>query len=396
MNQPAILGGVPVFSLPIPFVRPALPTYDEVEGDVRNVVSSGTLTKGPYLASFERAVAAHLGVREAVAVSSCTAGLMLTYQALGLTGEVIVPSFTFMATVHALAWNGARPVFVDVHPGQWTLDPARVEEAIRPETAGIVGVHTFGNPGDVEALGNIARRHGVPLVFDAAHGFGVLLNGAPVGRYGAAEVFSTSPTKLLITGEGGVVATEDDRLAAALRVGREYGNRGDYSSDFAGMNARMPELSAILGLHSLERLEAAAKRRNEVAEHLRGRLGVLAGIEFQQVHPQGRSSYNYFGMTVDERTARFTRDQLAVALRAEGIDTRKYFNPPLHRHPALERRVGPWPVDRLPVTERLARQCLQLPIHSEMEERAIEGICEAVERIAKHADAVRMKLEGTL
>src|SRR5262249_43389956 len=146
-----------------------------------------------------------------------------------------------------------------------------------------------------------AARHGLPLIYDAAHGFGSLFDGRPVGCYGNAEVFSTSPTKLLITGEGGIVATKDHGLARQVRMGREDGNRGDYGSDFAGMNARLPELSAVLGIHSLLRLEAAARRRNQAVERFRDRLGRLPGIAFQRTNPRGRSSFKDFGLLVEER-----------------------------------------------------------------------------------------------
>lgn len=392
LDRPAILSDVPVCRPPIRFVRPTLPEYGEIEDEVRQMLASGSLTKGPYLAAFERKVAEHLGVREAVAVSSCTAGLMLTYQALGLKGDAIVPSFTFMATVHALHWNGVRPVFVDVDPEHWTLDAARVEEAITPATSAIIGVHTFGNPCDVQTLGAVGARYGVPGIFDAAHAFGSLLDGEPLGRYGAAEVFSTSATKLLVTGEGGIVATTDERLARQIRIGREYGNRGDYGSEFAGMNARMPEFAAILGLHGLDRLDAAVRRRNQIAERVRQRLGALPGIALQRTRTRGCSSYKDLGILIDEAQFGLTRDALATALWAEGVETRKYFDPPLHRHAMFEATWGAAAGARLHVTERLARQCLNLPIYSDMEDALVDRICDAVERIARHAEAVRARI----
>ena len=237
-------------------MRPTLPTFDAIEPELRAIFDSGMVTKGRQLVAFEGELQQHLRVENAVGVSSCTAGLMLLYRALKLTGEVIVPSFTFMATVHPLSWNGLAPVFVDVEPDGWNLDPAAAEAAITPRTSAIVATHLFGNPADVEALEALAARKHLKLIFDSAHGFGVLHQGRPVGGNGQAEVFSSSPTKLLVTGEGGVVTTNDPSLAELIRVGREYGNPGDYDTIVPGMNARMQEFSALLGRHSLRMLES--------------------------------------------------------------------------------------------------------------------------------------------
>ena len=289
-DRPALLGNTPLFSEKLPIIQPTLPDYETIAPQVEEIFATGMLTKGKYLRQFEERLAEYLGVQHAVCVSSCTLGLALTYQGLGLSDEVIVPSFTFMATVHPLVWLNAVPVFVDIDPHTWNMDPARVEEAITPRTTGIVAVHNFGNPADVEALEEIARRHHLRLVFDAAHGFGTLYQGQPVGRFGDAEVFSITPTKLLVAGEGGVVATNDDALAEHIRAGREYGNDGHYGSSFAGLNARMPEFNAILGLKSLEMLEENAQRRNRVVGWFRERLERLAGITFQTIRPGNRCS----------------------------------------------------------------------------------------------------------
>ncbi len=243
-------------------MRPTLPRWETLADPLRVIIESGMLTKGHHLEAFERAVADYLGVRHAVGVSSCTTGLLLTCLCLDLHGEVLVPSFTFMATVHAMVWQQLTPVFVDVDPETWNINPAAAERAITPQTTAIVGVHVFGNPAPVEELERVAARHGLTLILDAAHGFGALHYGQPVGRYGHVEVFSSSPTKLLVTGEGGVVTTNDGALAERLRVAREYGNPGNYDSLLPGINARMQEFSAILGLETLKMLEENAQRRN--------------------------------------------------------------------------------------------------------------------------------------
>jgi len=394
VDKPAILGGSPVFHRFIPLVQPTLPPYDDrLACYVAELFQTGMLTKGKYLREFEVRMADYLGVKHAVAVSSCTLGLLLTYHGLGLTGEVIVPSFTFMATVHPLLWVGAEPVFVDIDPYTWNIDPQRVEAAITERTTAIVAVHNFGNPAPVAELETIARRHGLKLIFDAAHGFGSLYRGRPVGGFGDAEVFSLSPTKLLVAGEGGIVATNNEDLAEHIRVGREYGNPGDYDSRFAGLNARLPEFNAILGLRGLEMLEENALRRNRVAAAFRERLGHLPGLTFQRVHPEDRSSYKDFSLLVDEAAFGLTRDELALALRAENIDTRKYHDPPAHTHKAYRHLYERYR-DHLPVTDHIAPRSLSLPIWSHMDETTVNGICAAIERIHAYADEVKATLKG--
>ncbi|MCL4561017.1 MAG: DegT/DnrJ/EryC1/StrS family aminotransferase [Chloroflexi bacterium] len=304
---PALLGGRPVFVTKIPIVRPFLPDKASLDEGIQEMLSSGMVTKGRYLQAFEEAVARHLGVKHAVGVSSCTSGLMLTYQSLGLSGEVVVPSFTFMATVGALVWNGLHPVYADVNPGTTDLDPTAVASAITPQTSAIVGVHNFGNPAEIDALQEIARQRGVKLIFDAAHGFGALYQGKPVGAQADAQVFSLSPTKLLIAGEGGIVATNDDNLAEKIRIGREYGNSGSYDSAFAGLNARLSEFNALLGLRSLDMLEEAAATRNQTVDLYHEVLGGIPGIGFQEVLPGNRNAYKDFSITIDPDIFGLTR-----------------------------------------------------------------------------------------
>ena len=285
-STPAILGGSAAFPDRLHLLRPTLPSFADLEPRLRELYTSGIVTKGPILADYERALAEHLGVRHALAVSSCTAGLMLVFDRYR-GADVVLPSFTFMATAMAAVWAGLEPVFADIDPDTWCLSPAAADAAVTADTALVAPVHVFGNPADTAAFDALGRRRRLPIVYDAAHGFGALSDGAPVGRQGLAQVFSTSPTKLLITGEGGVVATDDDALAERVVVGREYGNPGTYDLRFAGLNARLPEASAVLGLEGLALLEREAERRNALAAVYRELLGALPGIAFQRVAPAG-------------------------------------------------------------------------------------------------------------
>ncbi|MFA5873415.1 MAG: DegT/DnrJ/EryC1/StrS family aminotransferase [Anaerolineales bacterium] len=388
-NLPAILGGEPAFQELVPMVRPVLPSFSEMAGGIESILSTGMVTKGRFMREFEQALSEHLRVKHAIAVSSCTSGMMLTHKALELSGDVIVPSFTFMATASALVWAGLRPIFADVDRATNNLDPAAAEAAVTPQTTAIVAVHQFGNPADIAALEKIAERHGLKLIFDAAHGFGACYLGDPVGKQGKAQIFSLSPTKLLISGEGGIVATNDDALAAKIRMGREYGNDGNYDSAFAGLNARMPEFNALLGLHSLENLEKAAHNRNETVTLFQEFLGRLPGIGFQRVRPGDRHSYREFSITVEPGLFGLTRDELALALAAENVDTRKYYQPPIHKQTAYRSYYDGRP---LPNTDWLSSHSLSVPMWSNMSTEVALGICEVVQRIHKSAPSIRQQL----
>lgn len=390
---PAVLGNAPMFENKVNIVRPQLPSMEEMQDGVRSIIETGMVTKGKFLREFEEAIAAHLGVKHAVALSSCTTGLMLSYQGLGLKGDVVVPSFTFMASVSSMVWAGLRPVFADVNAGTANLSPEAAEAAITPNTSAIVAVHNFGNPAEIDALQAVADRHGLKLVFDSAHGFGARYRGVPVGKQGDAHSFSLSPTKLLIAGEGGIVSTNNDALADHLRKGREYGNDGNYDSVFAGINARMPEFNALLGLKSLQGLEGAAERRNATVALYRREMGKLPGIEFQQVHPEDRNSYREFSILINADAFGVSRDDLATALTAENIDIRKYYDPPVHRQTAY-RHFAP-DESLLPNTVLLAENSLSFPLWSNIDEETTLGICAAVARIHHHAEDVTKALKQT-
>ncbi|ABX06954.1 MAG TPA: DegT/DnrJ/EryC1/StrS family aminotransferase [Herpetosiphon sp.] len=387
--RPAILGGTPLATSPIRLVRPVLPEFATLAADVEQTLISGMVTKGQHLVAFEQAVAAHLGVAHAIAVSSCTTGLALVYRALGLNGPVIVPSFTFMATVSALIWAGATPRFVEIDPTTTNIDLDAVRAALTPDVQAIVAVHNFGNPAAIAELEAIAADAGIPLIFDAAHGFGAQYDGRPVGGFGTAECFSLSPTKLLIAGEGGIVATNNDELAHKIRTGREYGNDGKYGSDWAGLNARMAEYNAIMGRYSLEQLEQAARQRNQYAALYWAALFATPGIDFQKVRPNDRCSYKDYSITIEASEFGISRDLLSKALAAEGIDSRAYYDPPVHRHAAYAQFA---PTEgSLPKTDWLAQSSLSLPIHSEMEFSTIETVCAAIKRIQLFGEEIIAK-----
>ncbi len=387
-NTPAILGNSPIFDSKLYIVKPRLPELGDMSEELKEMFASGMITKGKLLAKFENDVAEHLSVKHAVAVSSCTLGMMLVHQALGLTGEIIMPGFTFMATAGAAVWAGLNPVFADAYRETTTLNPESAESLITPNTSAIVAVHNFGNPADMDELQAIADKHGLKLIYDAAHGFGAVYKGVPVGGQGDAQVYSLSPTKLLTTGEGGIVATNNDDLAAKIRMAREYGNDGNYDSAFAGLNSRMPEFSALMGIYGLKLLEEAAQHRNKIVDLFHEELGKLPGIGFQKVREGNRNSYREFSIMVHEEDFGLTRDELATALTAENIDTRKYYDPPVHRQTAY-RQFAP-SEDSLPNTNWLASHSLALPIWSHMSTEIATKICVAIQRCYEFRDDVKV------
>lgn len=375
LSPPAAFGGVPLFAERLPIVRPALPDSTELLADYSRLLEAGKLTNGETVRRFEQAAARYLDVPDCVALSSCTSGLILVERCLGLVGRVIVPSFTFFATAHSLLWNGLEPVLVDCDPATWNLDPARVRRALEsvPGISAILGVHVFGNPAPVEELETLAGRFGVRLLFDAAHAFGARREGRPVGFGGDAEVFSLSPTKLLVAGEGGLVATRHAELARALRAARNYGDSGDYDCPVLGLNARMTEFQAALALASLPLVDRHVERRHRLAARYEACLAAEPGIALQSIRPQDRSTRKDFSLVIDETRFGATSRLLQSALDQENIQTRRYFDPPLHRQQLYRRFYRP-EQDRLSTTAAISRGVLSLPIHPHMSEQDAERI----------------------
>jgi dTDP-4-amino-4,6-dideoxygalactose transaminase len=390
MTSPAVLGGRPAFPDGLPFFRPATPSLERVTARLAPSYERGMLTNGSLVRQFEAEAAQRLGVPHVVAVASCTAGLMLVFQALARRDTaVVMPSFTFSATAHAAHWAGAVPRFAECDVTTCQLDVA--DAATRLDGASLlVGTHVFGSPCTPEAVEELGRSAGIPVVFDAAHGFGGTRAGRPLGTFGDAEVFSLSPTKPMTSGEGGLVALHDDDLAARVRLGVDYGNPGDYDTLFAGLNARMSELHAAVGLESLVDLDAHLAVRRELAERYRVALKGVEGITPQVVDPLDESTYKDFTVVVDEAVFGLDRDTLAVALRAEGVDTRPYFYPPVHR----QRAYADLDTPELPATDWVAQRVISLPLWRDMPPTAVTTIAEVLAGVAARAGDVRRAVDA--
>lgn len=358
---------------------PSLPEFRDIESELYQVWSTGFLTTASFTKRFEEAVASYAGVRHAIAVNSCTSGLMLLLRALGVRGEVILPSFTFAATALAVLWNGLKPVFVDVDPSTYTLDPARVEAAITDDTSAIVPVNVFGLPPAYSALCQIGDRYRLKVIVDSAQGLGAGYFGRPVGGFGNAEVFSLSPTKVVTAVEGGVITTSDDLLAHLIRQMRDYGkslNGEDIC--WQGLSARFSELHAIIGYHNLKRIEELRSKRFLLMGIYTEGLTDLRGISFQKVPEGYRSSGNYIAIQVGDETS-VTRDQLHEFLKSEGIESKRYFYPALHRQ-ELFARLGMKKIPPLPITEHLSATCLALPLYDALNDKEVLRVVESIRR----------------
>ena len=327
---------------------------------------------GPTVREFEQRIAEYLGVKHCVAMCNGTIALEIAIRALGMTGEVIVPSWTFVATAHALYWQGITPVFADIDPRTHNLDPEAVRRMITPRTSGIIGVHLWGRAAPITELQSIADEHGLKLMFDAAHAFGSTCNGRTIGRFGACEVLSFHATKAFNTMEGGAVVTDDDELAETMRLMRNFGFKGYDNVIHPGTNGKMIEVCAAMGLANLDCFDAIVEtnRRNHAA--YREALAGIPGISLLEFDPNERNSHHYIVVEVDEDCAA-TRDELIAALHAENILARKYFWPGAHRMEPY-RDLFPHAGMLLPQSTAVAKRVVVLPNGTALPDHAIETV----------------------
>ena len=383
-DTPAVLGGTPAFADGLPLVRPTIEDPAALTGDLGSIVESGLLTNGATVRRLEHVVGERLGT-EVVAVSSCTAGLMLVLQAIGATGRVVMPSFTFSASAHAVVWAGGTPDFADVEPERATLDPDGLDELLDGASA-MTATHIYGTPCEVEALGKLTNDAGIPLLYDAAHALGSARGGVPTGRFGVAEVFSLSPTKVVVAGEGGLVSTTDPDLAARLRMGRDYGNPGDYDTRFCGLNARMSELHATVALASFARLDEHVATRVALVDHFEAAVADVPGLRVVRPAAGDTSTFKDLTIVVDADAYGMSAPHLQRALKADGIDSRRYYHPPIHRQQSYE---GRWATPRpLPVTDELAGAVLSPPLWSHLPMSSMDRVGALVVDLHRNADEV--------
>jgi len=332
---------------------------------------------GKYVREFEARLAELLGVKHCVAMCNATVGLEIAIRALDLSGEVILPSFTFIATAHALQWQQITPVFCDIDPVTHNIDPAKVEALITPRTTAILGVHLWGRGCEVAALREIADRHKLKLLFDAAHAFGCSHEGGMIGGFGDAEVFSFHATKFINTLEGGVVSTNDDTLAMQMRRMKNFGFTGYDQVESIGTNGKMNEISAAMGLTNLESLEEFVAINQAHYQRYKEGLAALPGLSVMPYDESERCNYQYLVVEIEASKAGISRDELVTHLHKNGIIARRYFHPGCHR---MEPYVTLFPEagNNLSVTQVLSERLFCLPTGSAVTPEDVKRICNLV------------------
>lgn len=373
----AINGAPPAFSEPLHVGRPNIGDRDAFMDRVAGILDSRWLTNnGSVVQEFERRVAAHLGVKHCVAMCNGTIALEIAIRALGLEGEVIVPSWTFIATAHALHWQDITPVFADIDPATHNLDPDAVRRMITPRTTGIIGVHLWGRPACIEELQAIADDHGLQLMFDAAHAFGCSYNGKSIGNFGRCEVLSFHATKVLNTMEGGAVVTNDDELAETLRLMRNFGFSGYDNVIHPGTNGKMPEINAAMGLVNLNALSGFVEINRASHQAYSEALDGVNGVTMLAYDSEANPNYQYLVLEVAPAFAA-ERDTLVAALQAENVLARKYFWPGCHRMEPY-RTLFPDAGLGLEATENLAARIVVLPNGVALPDGGVETIAELI------------------
>lgn len=392
MKQLAILGGKPAFSSQLKFIKPMFPTYSEskYESYFNEVFKTGMLSKGRFLEKYESEVSSYLGAPYVTAVSSGTIGLILALEALGIKSgdEVLVPSFTFCATVHAIKKVGAIPVFVDCNSETFTIETNNIEKYITPKTKAIIAVHIFGVGAEVYELERVSKTHNLKLIYDAAHAFGSTIDKTHLGNFGDISVYSTSPTKTLVTGEGGIVVSKNKEIDSKIRLLREYGNPGDYNCTEIGVNARLSELAAITGLMSLSVIDKNLSERKKIGNYYRQLLSEIEGVSLQKIPDNQISTYKDLCIVVHARSFGLDRDTVVQSLNREGIPTRNYFSPPIHKMDCYSEYNDLV----LENTENISKNIICLPMHPFLTYADIEMIFNILRNIHINAEEIKKRV----
>lgn len=337
---------------------------------------------GPLVQEFENKIADFIGVKHAVAMCNATVALEIASRALKLHGEVIVPSYTFVATAHALQWQEITPVFCDMDPATHNIDPAKIEQLITPKTTGILGVHVWGRGCDTEIIEEIAARRNLKVMYDASHGFACSRGGRMLGTFGECEVFSFHATKFLNCFEGGAVVTNSDDLAKKMRLMRNFGFQGFDDVAYLGVNGKMTEVCAAMGLTSLEAVDEIIAVNLRNYEAYKSGLANLPGISLINYDPAERNNYQYVVLEVDPDLCPRNRDEIVEALHTENIFARKYFWPGCHRMEPY-RSLQPNAGLLLPETERISARVIVLPTGQMVDVEMVQRICNVIMKAVK-------------
>lgn len=384
----AILGGPSTFVEKLHVNSPNIGNRDHFIQRVNDILDRKWLTNnGYYVQELEKSIAKRLKVKHCIAVCNATVGLEIAIRALGLKGEVIVPAFTFIATIHALQWLGIKPIFCDIDPLSHNIDPKQIEKLVTSKTTGILGVHLWGRACDIDKLTKIALKHNLKILFDAAHAFDCSYKGRMIGNFGAAEVFSFHATKYFNTLEGGAIVTNDAELAKQIRLMKNFGFSGDVLS--LGTNGKMNEISAAMGLTGLEMIDKFKAINYRNYKRYQNELRDIPGVFLITYDETEQCNYQYIVLELDDTLTGLTRDQMMAILWAENVMAKRYFYPPCHH---VEPYSSCNPLPHLPKLEKLSTRVLALPNGTSVRQSDIENICQIMRLAITNSKEVSRKI----
>ena len=388
----AIFGGTPTFREKLHVGRPNLGDRERLLARFNDILDRRWLTNnGEYVQDFEKKIAEKIGAKHCIAMCNGTVALEIAIRALELTGEVIIPSFTFVATAHALWWQQIRPVFCDIDPATHNIDPDLIQQMITPNTTGIIGVHVWGRGCDVDALARIARQKNLKLLFDAAHGFGCSYKGQMIGKFGNAEVFSFHATKFFNTFEGGAVVTDDDALASKIRLMKNFGFEGYDNVIYIGTNGKMSEISAAMGITSIESMDGFIAINYSNYKQYLSELEGFPGVSLVHYDESHMCNYHFIVLEIDEAMTHISRDSIVEILHGENILARRYFYPGCHRMEPY-RTYFPHSGLLLPNTERLVKRVMSLPTGESIGKGDISNICQILRLVLENGSEISRRI----
>ena len=356
--------------------RSSMPEFEEYCAEIRGIWDSHWLTNmGEKHKALQAALESYLGVEHVTLFTNGHLALENLIEAFGLHGEIITTPFTFASTTHAILRCGCTPVFCDIRPDDYTIDAEKIERLITDKTVAILPVHVYGNLCDTERIDAIAKAHGLRVLYDAAHAFGVKKNGVSSALFGDAAMFSFHATKVFNTIEGGAVCCRDAALVQRLNDLKNFGIHGPDSVQFVGGNAKMNEFCAAMGICNLRHLDGEIAKRRHVSDLYDARLGGVPGTQLNPVQPGVERNYAYYPVVFDGY--KYTRDEVFARLAAENIVARKYFYPLTNSFECFAGRAGFDP-DATPVAKHMADSVLTLPLYADLADEDVERICRIV------------------
>ena len=361
---------------PITVTSPFLPPLEEFIPYLEDIWDSKWLTNnGKYHKALEKSLCEYLGVKYISLFSNGTLALVTALQALRITGEVITTPYSFVATTHAIWWNNIKPVFVDIDPVTFNIDPAKIEAAITPRTTALLPVHVYGNPCDVQRIKDIADTYGLKVIYDACHTFGVTVNKIPVLTFGDLSVMSFHATKVYNTFEGGAIVCHDEATKKRIDNLKNFGFANEITVVAPGVNAKMNEVQAAMGLLQLKYIDKAVEKRKIIAESYRVKLKGISGLFYSEDLPGVKHCYPYFPILIDKEKYGRTRDEVYDELKKQNVFGRRYFYPLISQFPTYRGLESAQP-GQLPIAEKVTEEVICLPIYPDLDVHSVNQICE--------------------